>query len=848
MLDKLQTFLTSDDVLTNTVGGVLAAAILGVVAYLWKRATHKQPVFAGDIYDLKFPDTDNGALVGRETELADLTAAWRSPDIRVLALVAWAGIGKTALVNAWREAIKCSEQEALSPKRIYAWSFQNQGIANAQTSSGAFFDHALRWFKSDRDKFDSEHDKGVYLAKLVNTQRTLLILDGLEVFQPHMTGELQGEVNDKAMLGLLQTLAKENPGLCLISTRQALAEQLTRHRGVRNQPLENLPIPAAVQLLQKAGVKGKREELEAVARDYQGHAYSLTLLANYLRQFCKGDIRRRDTLPTLADESRPEGWQAQQLLFGYADALEGREELGLMYVASLFDKGVDKQVILEVAKRLQEGGYQTALNKLNIVRLDEPQRWVAAFRYLQKLGLLLGDNPEWLDMHPLVRDFFRREFQFRYEGIKRRIHIKLYEYYKALPEKELPDTLEEMQPLFSAVAHGCAAGLHQQVLDEVFWPRISREGDYVVSKLGAFSDDLATVAHFFTTPWHTPAAALGDAEQAGVLNWAGFGLRALGRLREALEPMQANIEMNVKRQSWKDAAVNASNLSELELTLGEVAAARESGQRSVDYADQSGDMFSRMGYRTTHADALHQAGEAEAALALFREAEQLQQEWQSRYPRLYALQGFRYCDLLLAQGGTAEVLEWAEQTLEWANQNRLSLLTVALDQLTLGRAHLQQAVEETPPNLPLSGEGQEQAAHWLDQAVAGLRAAGQQIMLPRGLLARAALHRHSGDFARARQDLWEVFEIAEPSGMRLFLTDWHLEVARLLLEENPPRSPFFKGGDHSANTPKTDRRVLPFEKGETEGISYHIREAARLIAATGYHRRDPELAELQQQL
>ncbi len=85
------------------------------------------------------------------------------------------------------------------------------------------------------------------------------------------------------------------------------------------------------------------------------------------------------------------------------------------------------------------------------------------------------------------------------------------------------------------------------------------------------------------------------------------------------------------------------------------------GEASVDYADRSGDAFQRMGSRTTLADALHQAGEAARAQALFEEAEALQAEWQPQYPRLYSLRGYRYCDLLLAQGRAAEVRERAQQ-------------------------------------------------------------------------------------------------------------------------------------------------------------------------------------------
>ncbi len=58
--------------------------------------------------------------------------------------------------------------------------------------------------------------------------------------------------------------------------------------------------------------------------------------------------------------------------------------------------------------------------------------------------------------------------------------------------------------------------------------------------------------------------------------------------------------------------------------------------------------------RTIHADALAQAGGLARSEALFREAEALQKERQPNLPRLYSVQGYRYCDLLLARGRAAE--------------------------------------------------------------------------------------------------------------------------------------------------------------------------------------------------
>lgn len=345
---------------------------------------------------------------------------------------------------------------------------------------------------------------------------------------------------------------------------------------------------------------------------------------------------------------------------------------------------------------------------------------------------------------------------------------------------------------------------------------------YLTKKLGAFSDDLATVAHFFTPPWHTPAAGLGKLWQAGVLNWTGIRLRALGRLHEALEQMQASIKMSAKQEYWIDAAQNARNLSELQLTLGDVAAAMASSQQSVDYTDKSGDIFMRVVTHTTHADALHQAGETAQALELFIAAEKIEQERQPEYPRLYSLWGFRYCDLLLAQGKVEEVLERAEYSLE-LSMGEGDLLSIALDQLTLGRAYYQQG------NFP-------QAINRLDQAVASLRMARQQDDLPRGLLARAALNHDTRnpnhDFTQARQDLQEVYDIAEPSGMRLYLADYHLELARLLLAER-------ECGIQSPDE---------FDGRKALTLNEHVAAAARLIEETGYKRRLPELEALQSKI
>ncbi|MEE9545325.1 MAG: hypothetical protein V3V55_07025, partial [Rhodospirillales bacterium] len=324
---------------------------------------------------------------------------------------------------------------------------------------------------------------------------------------------------------------------------------------------------------------------------------------------------------------------------------------------------------------------------------------------------------------------------------------------------------------------------------------------------------LAALSGFFAEPWTRPVDALAGAAKSFVLTEAGFDLRALGRLAEAAQSLRAGLDMDIARKDLESAARAAGSLSELHLARGAVAEAVEAAWQSVELADRSGDAFMRLGNRTTLADALHQAGDLEEAAALFREAEATQKEDQPRYPLLYSLQGFRYCDLLLGRGEHAAARQRAGKTLEWAEQGSASLLTIALDTLTLGRAALAGAAAQGP-------DGLKEAERRLDGAVEGLLRAGMQDYIPLGLLARAELWRlMKGDGEKARLDLDEALTIATRGGMRLHEADAHLEYARLHLA----------GGDSTA-------------------ARDHLAKAKAIVADTGYRRRAPEVAELQERL
>ena len=695
---------------------------------------------------------------------------------------------------------------------VIAWSFYSQGASeDKQISSRLFFDHAITELGSQSTDFPTDEARGEHLAKLLRQHRCLLILDGLEPLQ-HASAANRGELKDRALRQMLKTLALDNQGLCVITTRIAVHELSDHQRQVVHHNLDNLQAADAVELLKDLQVHGDDKDLHKAAEEYSCHALSISLLGNLLHQRHGGDIRKRDLIPNLADSASvdKDSRHAFKIMRAYEHWFNEDEqysaELALLRLLGLFDHPIE-QSVLEVLQEEQ------------IPQLTEgikPNAWSSAIATLRDEHHLLAQandpQDEQLDCHPLIRAYFAYRLKGQSPDAWQAAHTKLYGYYKNLPSKEQPDTLDEMQPLFRAVAHGCAADLYQQALYEVYWLRIQRSGEgYLTKQLGAFSDDLATLAHFFDSPWQTPAPSLPSNYQAVTLNWTGFSLRALGRLREAQQPMQAGEVMQEQQKDWKNAASAASNLSELQLTLGEVGVAVDSGKRSVEHADRSNDLFQRMARRTTHADALHQYGDQDAALKLFQEAEALQQQLQPESPQLYSLWGFRYCDLLLALGESSQVLQRAEYALDLSTKflgKGLALLDIALDHISLGRAHLHQQ------QLPA-------AQQHLDQAVDSLRAAGQQDDLPRGLLARAELYRQQGDYGKAEKDLQEVFEIAERGEMRLHLCDYHLAMAKLLQT-------------------RTDQAL----DQNQPAITHHLQTAKEIIDQTHYHRRLPELKQL----
>ncbi len=818
-------------------------------------------------------------LIGREAETKLLSDAWdkavrgEKPRPHVLTFVALGGEGKTSLVTDW--AVKLENKEWPGCEAVFAWSFYSQGTREQTAVSSDLFLRAALTFFGDPAAADSAQgtfDKGQRLAQLVGARRALLILDGVEPLQYAPTSPTPGELKDQGLAVLLKRLAATNLGLCVVTTRYSIPDlRAYRQTTAPETNLLRLSKEAGVALLRSLGVRkesGSNVEFETLVEDVKGHALTLNLLGTYLRDAHGGDIRRRDLVKLEEADAEEQGGHAFRVMDAYAESFtsdgeKGQRALALLSLLGLFDRPAAADCLAALLKKPAIRGLTGLL-----VVMSEAKRNIA-FTRLESAKLLTVNRDAAglvsLDAHPLLREYFARRVREQQPKAWRAAHRRLYEHLCATtPDKRKP-TLEDLQPLYQAVAHGCQAGMQQEACEKVYYARVRRGKEhYAPNKLGAWGPELGAIACFFETPWSRVSPLLREAAQAWLLNEAAFSLRSLGRLTEALEPMRAGMNAYVKLGQLRQAAISASNLSELKLALGDVAGAVGNAEQSVTYADRSRDASQRIATRTTHAYALHQAGRRAEAEARFREAEEMQAELQSEYKLLYSLRGFQYCDLLLAApersawqrstgfqpadppgvspggpggetppdpaAGTAALLQScravsqrAAQTLQWVQKNN-DLLSIALNHLSLGRAALYSAILEKSELRKASRSSAETAGGRsdIDQAMHGLRRAGSQDYVPLGLLTRAWLRSLTGarrGSESAQSDLDDAWEIAERGPMPLFMADIHLHRARLFGRKTELKT-----------------QLYPWESPQ-----HDLAEARRLIEKHGYWRRKEEL-------
>jgi serine/threonine protein kinase/tetratricopeptide (TPR) repeat protein len=461
-------------------------------------------------------------VFGREQDIAFLDRAWAKKDVNVVTIVAWAGVGKSTLVNHWLRRMAAKRYR--SAELVFGWSFYRQGTSGGSSSADEFLDAALSWFGDPDPRLGTAWEKGERLAKLVAHGRTLLILDGLEPLQ-NPPGPQEGRIREPGLQALLRELAAFNTGLCVITTRLPIADIADQERtSALRRELEHLSCDAGAKLLRALGVMGHEAELRAASDEFTGHCLALTLLGSYLNDAYDGDVCcRKEVSERLAHDVR-QGVHARKVMESYQTWFGDGPELSALRMLGLFDRPADEKAVGALLKPPAIAELTESLTNLS------PTEWRTIISRLRRARLLAAedpDNPGHLDAHPLVREYFGEQLQSQRTDAWKECNRRLYDYYRTLAP-QLPDNFREMEPLFLAVICGCHAGLFREALHEVYIPRIMRNRTmFAATVLGAYESLLSILAFLFSDQQFTQPILEPPEDKLYLLNQVAICITAL---------------------------------------------------------------------------------------------------------------------------------------------------------------------------------------------------------------------------------------------------------------------------------------------------------------------------------
>jgi len=792
-------------------------------------------------------------LIGRDDELKLISDAWanavrgESKRIHVLMFVALGGEGKTSLVAKWTVNLEVNGWPGCDA--VFAWSFYSQGKREQTApSSDVFLKEALTFFGDPETAASAKgaFEKARRLAELVGKQRSLLILDGLEPLQYSPGPPMDGTLKDPGIAELLKGLAAANNGLCVVTTRHSIPDlRAYGPNTARETKLSPLTKEAGMALLRKLGVWGAKTEFENLVEKVHGHALTLNLLGSYLHDAHAGDIRKRDLVSLKDADVEEQGGHAFRVVEAYvkwfeSDGERGKRVLAVLRLLGLFDRPAPSHSLTALQRDPPIPGLTESLVGISEAQLNVALTRLEAAKLLTVVRDAAGRLIS-LDAHPLVREYFGCQLRTQDSAAWRAAHRRLYDHLSASTMEPDQPTLEDLQPLYQAVAHGCSADAHVQAYSDVFYSRILRRDEfYSVMHLGAVQSDISAMAGFFSS-LQIPSSLkeIGDINKACLLKHLGYCLRASGQLDESVKFLQIAFEQYLKCDLLPEAASTLGVLCFAQILLGQLKDALKTADMEASIAERTGcdwvqitahsrlaEVKSYMGMYpdcSAHYDtAFNKFGSGTLAIPAIRAYFENLEKNEARGAIIGALT--RRCGFCIASGQFEEAITWAEtvkRLLERGPRRFRSEVHSGLMCLFTGQAQMEIAQQVVPETMS-SNKAMQRAQVCLEDAVIRFQNGSRQNEIPGALLSlvKLAFLREKtlpkNEVVLQKDRLDEAWQIAERGPMRLQMADIHLHRARF----------FFPEKDYPWKSPQDD-----------------LAAAEKLINECGYHRRDEELAD-----
>jgi hypothetical protein len=346
--------------------------------------------------------TEDAKFTGRRDMLERLDSWAADRSVRLIAVSALGGLGKTALLGKWLRS------GAHRREGVFFWSFYRERDTAGMLKA-----------------LDEFAPPGGTLA---------IALDGLEVIQesPGTTG--YGKLLDPVLAEVLHRHCRARDDNLVLLTSRFPFPDLTPYlgRGLRSLPLASLRDEEGAALLAVLGVGGRVEDRAQVSHQLDGHPLALRIFAHSMPPECGGDPTRLWTL-IFTDSDHTLENKVRHLLEFYEQRLPEahRQALGLL---ALFRSPVGVKTLAPLWEKLMRA----------------PAPLDRTLDLLHREHLLTDDpGPQGerrYACHPILRDHFRR----------RMIGTEGFAHDAANLLSEAPDaaqarSLETIMPVITAI-------------------------------------------------------------------------------------------------------------------------------------------------------------------------------------------------------------------------------------------------------------------------------------------------------------------------------------------------------------------------------------------------------------
>jgi len=561
--------------------------------------------------------TEDEKFTGRADSLARLDRWAADPAVKLVAITAIGGLGKTALVGRW---LRRGEHRR---DAVFFWSFYR----NRDTRE--FFEALL--------KFGREHlgTKATPL-ELLASRRLVVVLDGLEVIQEVPGTVAYAKLLDIDLAEFLHAHCRGRGSSLVVLTSRFPFPDLTPHlgRALRQLPLPDLDPAEGAALLASLGIGGRSEDREQISSNLSGHPLALRLFARAMPPKLAGDptrlCRQIFDQPHLAPADPLEAKVARLLAF-YAKRLpnDHRQALGLL---ALFRAPVAESALAPLWEKL-----------LGKPASDPSLR--AALEALRQERLLTADpgtDGEYrYACHPILRDHFRAEV-LRQPALAREAASLL----AGPPNSPKVRSVEEIQTVVTAIELLLEAG-ELKAADDLYRARLDN-GD-VFRDLPAPHWGMEVARYFVRDDARRRAVegGLGTLALSFYLSNVGLMADLAGEPETALE-FYAESEAIYRRGDVKSNLCRAlRNLGDAQISLGLLADAAGHFSEALDLAIAIDHQRQILKSHVFVAYAASLRGDVARADLEFSEANSIENRIDPAKDDLYSLHGIQWAEHLL---------------------------------------------------------------------------------------------------------------------------------------------------------------------------------------------------------